>query len=70
MGAFQVTGSEAYKARCARLAARYGFVITNPELQTVIRQETGRLAAQRGQAAGQIGRPADGTPKRSPRRMS
>ncbi|AJW93567.1 relaxase/mobilization nuclease domain protein (plasmid) [Burkholderia gladioli] len=69
-GAFQVTGSEAYKARCARLAARYGFVITNPELQTVIRQETGRLAAQRGQAAGQIGRPADGTPKRSPRRMS
>jgi hypothetical protein len=22
-GAFQVTGSEAYKARCARLAARY-----------------------------------------------
>lgn len=69
-GAFQVTGSEAYKARCARLAARYGFVITNPELQAVIRQESGRLAAQRGQAAGQIGRPADGAPKRSPRRMS
>ena len=69
-GAFQVTGSEAYKARCARLAARYGFVITNPELQAVIRQESGRLAAQRGQAAGEVGRPADGTPKRSPRRMS
>lgn len=69
-GAFQVTGSEAYKARCARLAARYGFLITNPELQAVIRQESGRLAAQRGQAAGQIGQPADGAPKRSPRRMS
>lgn len=69
-GAFQVTGSEGYKARCARLAARHGFVITNPELQAVIRQESGRLAAQRGQAAGEIGRPADGTPKRSPRRMS
>ncbi|WP_080398258.1 TraI/MobA(P) family conjugative relaxase [Burkholderia pseudomallei] len=69
-GAFQVTGSEAYKARCARLAARHGFVVTNPELQAVIRQESGRLAAQRGQAAGQIGRPADDTPKRSPRRLS
>ncbi|WP_186080576.1 TraI/MobA(P) family conjugative relaxase [Burkholderia gladioli] len=69
-GAFQVTGSEAYKARCARLAARHGFIITNPELQAVTRQESGRLAAQRGQAAGQIGRPADGTLKRSPRRMS
>ncbi|MCA8326231.1 TraI/MobA(P) family conjugative relaxase [Burkholderia cepacia] len=69
-GAFQVTGSEAYKARCARLAARYGFTITNPELQTVIREESARLAAQRGQVVGQIGRPVDGTPKRSPRRPS
>ncbi|HGO6081602.1 TPA: TraI/MobA(P) family conjugative relaxase [Burkholderia cenocepacia] len=69
-GAFQVTGSEAYKARCARLAARYGFAITNPELQAVIREESGRLTAQRGQAAGQIGRPGNGTPKRPPRRLS
>ncbi|WP_343183796.1 LPD7 domain-containing protein [Xanthomonas citri] len=69
-GTFQVTGSEAYKARCASLAARYGFVITNPELQAVIRAESARLATQRGQIAGQIGRPVDGTPKRSPRRPS
>ena len=69
-GAFQVTGSEAYKARCARLAARYGFTITNPELQAVIREESARLASQRGQVVGQIGRPVDGTPKRSPRRPS
>ncbi|WP_175854712.1 TraI/MobA(P) family conjugative relaxase [Burkholderia anthina] len=69
-GAFQVTGSEAYKAHCARLAARHGFAITNPELQAVLRQESGRLAVQRGQAAGQVGHPADGAPKRSPRRMS
>ncbi|WP_082337838.1 TraI/MobA(P) family conjugative relaxase [Xanthomonas vasicola] len=69
-GTFQVTGSEAYKARCASLAARYGFVITNPELQAVIRAESARLVTQRGQIAGQIGRPVDGTPKRSPRRPS
>lgn len=69
-GTFQVTGSEAYKARCARLAARYGFTITNPDLQDKIREEIARLAAQRGQSAGQIGRSADCTPKRSPRRLS
>ncbi|MCA8005161.1 TraI/MobA(P) family conjugative relaxase [Burkholderia cenocepacia] len=69
-GAFQVTGSKAYKDRCARLAALYGFTITNPELQAVIREESGRLAAQRGQVAGQIGRPVDGPPKRPPRRLS
>ena len=69
-GAFQVTGSEAYKARCARLATRYGLTITNPELQADIREESGRLAAQRGQITGQIGRPANGTPKQAPRRPS
>ncbi|MCA7961137.1 relaxase/mobilization nuclease domain-containing protein [Burkholderia multivorans] len=69
-GTFQVTGSEAYKARCARLAARYGFTITNPDLQDKIREEITRLAAQRSQFAGQIGRSADGTPKRPPRRLS
>ncbi|HIE4434279.1 TPA: TraI/MobA(P) family conjugative relaxase [Burkholderia multivorans] len=69
-GTFQVTGSEAYKDQCARLAARYGFTITNPELQHKIREETARLASQRGQAAGQFGRSANGTPKRPPRRLS
>jgi len=69
-GTFQVTGSEAYKARCACLAARYGFTITNPDLQDKIREEIARLAAQRGQSAGQIGRSADCTPKRSPRRLA
>nr|WP_172684331.1 LPD7 domain-containing protein [Burkholderia pseudomallei] len=69
-GSFQVTGSRAYKDCCARLAARHGFTITNPDLQDKIRQETARLAAQRGQTAGQVGRSADGTPKRPLRRLS
>jgi hypothetical protein len=48
-GAFQVTGSEAYKARCVRLAARHGFTITNPELQGDLRNECEKLGAQRMQ---------------------
>ncbi len=67
-GAFQVTGSDAYKDRCARLAARHGFTITNPELQAAIRQEEALRAAKRGPVAGQIGRPADNPPQR-PRRL-
>lgn len=66
--AFQVTGGDAYKARCARLAARHGFIITNPELQAAIRQEEALLAAKRVPVAGQIGRPADNPPQR-PRRL-
>lgn len=67
-GAFQVTGSGPYKDRCARLAARHGFTITNSELQAAIRQEEALLAAKRGPVAGQIGRPADNPPQR-PRRL-
>ena len=42
-GAFEVTGNEAFKARCARLAAEHGFQITNPELQESIARERERL---------------------------
>ena len=42
-GAFEVTGNEEFKARCARLAAEHGFQITNPELQQSIARERERL---------------------------
>ena len=42
-GAFEVTGNEEFKARCARLAAEHGFQITNPELQESIARERERL---------------------------
>ena len=38
-GRFRVTGSDAFKERCVKLAAEHGFRITNPELQDRIRQE-------------------------------
>ena len=38
-GRFRVTGSDAFKDQCARLAAEHGFHITNPELQDRIREE-------------------------------
>ena len=44
-GAFVVTGNEEFKARCACLAAKHGFEITNPELQGSIARERERLRA-------------------------
>jgi hypothetical protein len=65
-GAFQVTGSEAYKARCVRLAARHGFTITNPELQGDLRNECEKLGAQRMQTfvptVVQVERPVGSSP--------
>ena len=42
-GEFVVTGSDEFKERCVRLAARHGFRITNPELQHRIATERARL---------------------------
>ena len=42
-GRFKVTGSDDFKALCARLAAAHGFAISNPELQDRIAQERERI---------------------------
>ncbi|ABM40055.1 hypothetical protein Pnap_4637 (plasmid) [Polaromonas naphthalenivorans CJ2] len=42
-GRIKVTGSEDFKALCARLAAAHGFTISNPELQDRIAQERERI---------------------------
>lgn len=44
-GAYEVTGNEEFKSRCARLAAEHGFEITNPELMETIERERTRLGA-------------------------
>ena len=49
-GSFTVTGSDEYKAMCAKLAAEHGFKITNPELQESIQQERQRIQQERAQA--------------------
>lgn len=46
-GSFRVTGNDAYKAMCARLAAEQGFRISNPELLERIQQERQRLRQER-----------------------
>ena len=50
-GQFVVTGSDEFKERCVRLAARHGLRITNPELQDHIATERARLQAEQEEAA-------------------
>lgn len=38
-GDYQVTGNDEYKSLCVRLAAKYGFKISNPELQSEIQSQ-------------------------------
>lgn len=45
-GSFKVTGTEEYKATCAKLAAEHGFNVSNPELQGRIEQEREALELQ------------------------
>ena len=45
-GAIVVTGDDAFKRRCARLAAEHGFTVVNPELQDAIRTHREALAEQ------------------------
>lgn len=45
-GRFEVTGSDAFKATCAALAAEHGFQLTNAELQERIAQERQRIARE------------------------
>ena len=49
-GGFKVSGSPEYTAMCVKLAAEYGFRISNPELQESIRQERQRIQDARAQA--------------------
>ena len=49
-GGFKVSGSAEYKAMCVKLAAEYGFRISNPELQESMRHERQRIHEAREQA--------------------
>jgi hypothetical protein len=49
-GRFEVTGNDEYKLLCAKLAARHGFKITNPELQESIGREREQIQVERAQA--------------------
>lgn len=49
-GSFTVYGCDEYKRMCAKLAAEYGFKITNPELRPLIEQERQQIQQERAQA--------------------
>jgi hypothetical protein len=49
-GSFTVTGNDEYKAMCVKLAAEYGFKITNPELQESIQEERQRIQQAKAEA--------------------
>ena len=71
-GAFVVTGDDAFKRRCAWLAAEHGFPVVNPELQDAIRSHREALAeqakldhdrsAQPGRGDAHLPRPAPAVP--------
>lgn len=49
-GHFKVNGNAEYKTLCVKLAAEYGFKISNPELQAGIENERQRILQERVQA--------------------
>jgi Large polyvalent protein-associated domain 7 len=48
-GRVQLTGSERFRERAARMATRLGIVVENAELQVVIREKRQRVAERWGE---------------------
>jgi hypothetical protein len=56
-GQVHVNGSAEFKAMCVKLAAREGFKIKNPELQTLIAQERDRIQQERNKQGRKLDEP-------------